>query len=252
MTRRLAEMTWVEAKELLPKAKFIFVPVGSVEQHGYHMPLGTDNYTADDQAMRCAEMVDGLVLPCVNYGQIWSHNDFFGDVWLSPNTFKQVLKEIAIRLKGFGAQNIVFLSGHGGNMSVIKEAARELYDEEDMRNIYYFCQYKIMELTDDIRKSPVFNRTQYIHAEETEAAMMLAIRPDLVHLDRAVPFYPEVPVYSSCSAVKWSEYNEVGSFGDPRLATAEAGEIMLGRMCRAIADKLLECVAAREKEQAAR
>lgn len=248
MTRKISEMTWQDAQKCIPGAPFVFVPVGSVEQHGPHMPLGTDNYTAEDESLRCAEMVNGLVLPCINYGQIWSHNDFYGDVWLSPNTLKQVLKEIAIRLKGFGAQNIVFLSGHGGNMSVIKEAARELYDEQDMHNIYYFCQYKIMEMTDDLRKSPVFSRTSCIHAEETETSMMLAIRPDLVKMDRAVANYPKVPVYNSCSAVKWSEYNHIGSFGDPTQATAEAGEIMLDRMCRAIADTLLACVEAKNKE----
>ena len=77
---------------------------------------------------------------------------------------------------------------------------------------------------------------------------MLAIRPDLVKMDRAVANYPKVPVYNSCSAVKWSEYNHIGSFGDPTQATAEAGEIMLDRMCRAIADTLLACVEAKNKE----
>lgn len=249
MTRLIEEMTWEDAQKAIPQAKFVFLPVGSTEQHGPHMPLGTDNFTARDEALRCAEMVDGLVLPTVNYGQIWSHNDFYGDFWLTPNTFKQILKELAIRLRDFGAQNIVMLSGHGGNMGVIKEAARELYDEQDMHNIYYFCLYRIMELTDDLRKNPVFSRNQFIHAEEIETSMMLAIRPDLIHLDRAKPSYPEVPVYYSCSAVKWSEFNKIGSFGDPRGATAETGEIILERMCRAIADTLLECVRAKQKEK---
>ena len=251
MTRLIEEMTWQDSQKTIPKAPFVFLPIGSTEQHGPHMPLGTDNFTAVEECKRCAELVDGLVLPCINYGQIWSHNDFYGDVWLSPNTLKQMVKEICIRLKDFGAQNIVLISGHGGNVGVLKEAARELYDEQDMHNIYYFCLYRCMEYSEDLRQSPVFNKSSFIHAEEIETSMMLSIRPDLIHLDRAVPSYPEVPVYYSCSAVKWSEFNKVGSFGDPRKATAENGRIILERMCRGIADKLLECVEAKRKEKLA-
>ncbi len=247
MTRFIQDMTWPEAKECIAKAPFVFVPVGSTEQHGYHMPLGTDNYTAVDECLRCAELVDGLVMPCINYGQIWSHNDFPGDFWLTPNTLKQVLKEIAICLKAHNAQNIVFISGHGGNVGTIKEAARELYDEQDIHNVYYFCLYKQIEYTKDLIDSPIFS-TSFMHAEEIETSMMMHIRPDLVHLDRAVDSCPEVPVYYSCSAVKWSEFNEIGSFGDPSTATAEHGRIFLERMCEGIADKLRQCVAARKKE----
>lgn len=247
MTRLIEEMTWPEAKERIPQAPFIFVPVGSTEQHGYHMPLGTDNFTAVDECARCAALTDGLVMPCVNYGQIWSHNDFPGDMWLSPNTLKQVLKELAIRLKGHGAQNIVFLSGHGGNVGTIKEAARELYDEEDMRNVYYFCLYKQLEYAKDLTDSPVYSPS-FMHAEEIETSMMLHIRPDLIHLDRAVESCPMIPAYYSCSAVKWSEFNPVGSFGNPKTATAEHGRVFLERMCQGIADKLRACVAERAEE----
>lgn len=247
MTRKIEEMTWQEAQERIPKAQFIYIPVGSVEEHGYHMPLGTDNYTAVEECNRCAELSDGLVMPCINYGQIWSHNDYPGDMWLSPNTLKQVLKEIAIRLKEHNAANIVFISGHGGNVGTIKEAARELYDEEDLHNVYYFCLYKQLEYAEDLIESPVFSKS-FMHAEEIETSMMLYIRPDLIHLDRAVECNPIIPAAYSCSAVKWSEFNKVGSFGNPKTATSEHGEIFLERMCQGIVDKLYECLEEKKRK----
>ena len=85
-------------KERLAQCRGIIVVCGSCEQHGHHLPLDTDNIIGMELALRIAEQTDMLVMPPVNYGQVWSAKGFPGTVCLSAQTLKQILREIIRRL----------------------------------------------------------------------------------------------------------------------------------------------------------
>ena len=134
----LEEMIHPEVKALLPKVEIAVVPVGSCEQHGHHLPLDTDNIIGFELALRIAEKTDMLVMPPVNYGQVWSAKGFPGTITLPIATLKQILRDIICSLEAQQVRNIVLMTGHNGNMSILKELARELMDEFGWRNIWYF------------------------------------------------------------------------------------------------------------------
>lgn len=118
-----------EFNDKIRACRGVILVCGSCEQHGHHLPLDTDNIIGTEIALRIAEKTGLLVMPPVNYGQVWSAKGFPGTISLSPNTLKLLLKEIICSLEAQNAANIVLMSGHNGNYPILKELARELLDE---------------------------------------------------------------------------------------------------------------------------
>ena len=134
------DMTRLEFAERIKEAKCVIVTAGSCEQHGYHMALDTDNVLGHYMAMEAAKRTDSIVMPNINYGQVWSARNFPGSISLSNDTLKAVFKEIIISLENFGARNILLLAGHNGNAQAMKDVARELVTSHGYRNVWYYQQ----------------------------------------------------------------------------------------------------------------
>ena len=216
--------TWPEFQEKVRTGKGVIVVCGSCEQHGHHLPLDTDNIIGQEIALRIAEKTDMLVMPPVNYGQVWSAKGFPGTVSLPVATLKMILRDIICSLEAQEVRNIVLMSGHNGNMSVLKELARDLMDEFGWRNIWYFP----MAMSKDVAKyikTPI--PMNVAHAGEIETAMMLYLRPELVHLDRATKEFPKAPAEFAYRPMHWNEVMETGSFGDGGAATLELGQALI-------------------------
>ncbi len=217
-------MTRLEFADRIKEAKCVIITAGSCEQHGYHMALETDNVLGHYMAMEAAKRTDSVVMPNINYGQVWSARNFPGSISLSNDTLKAVLKEIIISLENFGAKNILMLAGHNGNSQAMKDVARELVTSHGYRNVWYYQQ----SFSKDLHKyleAPI--PCNCVHAGEMETSMMLAVRPDLVDLSKAEADFPELPKDAKYRPVSWDEYITVGSYGDPAKATAEKGKIFL-------------------------
>lgn len=217
------DMTWVEAKEAIPKARAIFIPMGSVEQHGYHLPLSTDNDLGYAFAYDCAKQLNGLVLPVMPFGQVWSAKDFPGCICLTSETLRNVLVEVAESCIKHGARAIVYVTGHNGNMPTMRDAARVLHDKDGFKNVWNVGNPHFYAHSKPLQETEMWNKTG-MHAGEMETSLMLHYAPENVHLERGVASYPEVPVDYDFRSIPWPEYNEVGSFGDPSKATKEKGE----------------------------
>ncbi len=231
------ELSWPEAKEILPKVRGVIVPLGSVEEHGYHMPLCVDNVLGFEMSRRLAEKANCLLLPIFPYGQVWSTKHFPGSISLSEETIAQVLVEVALSLKRHGVKNVIFHSGHMGNAGAMKKAARILYDEHDFKNVFYFVYPEYIKLTKDILTAPMWKGTG-MHAAEYETSMMLAVKPELVHLERAVVEYPEETEAMDYRCLPWDEYTKTGAPGDPTVSTAEKGEAIITRLVDRMAELL--------------
>ena len=215
-------MTQLEFKEEIKRRKGVIIVIGSCEQHGFHLPLDTDNLIGFHHAMEVAKLTNCMVMPPINYGQVWSAKDYPGTISLKSETIKMLLKDIVTSLQKQGANNIIIVTGHNGNAGVIKETVRELYDEYNYTNVWHILNDQI-DYSDDLKlmDSPL---PKVIHASEFETSMLLDINSDLVHLDRCACEYPISPKHASYRPTPWSEYVQSGSFGDASQSTKEKGK----------------------------
>lgn len=216
--------TWPEFAQKLQESKGVILVCGSCEQHGHHLPLDTDNIIGLELALGVAEKTGMLVMPPVNYGQVWSAKGFPGTICLPDSTLKLILRDIICNLEAQGVRNIVLMSGHNGNMPILKTLARELMDEFGWRNIWYFPMAMSKEVAKYI-KTPI--PMNVAHAGEIETAMMLYLRPELVDLSKATREFPKAPAEFSYRPMHWNEIMETGSFGDGGAATAELGKALM-------------------------
>lgn len=216
---KISEMTYEEYQKCINSGCSVILPIGSTEQHGYHLPVGTDNIIAEYIAKQICERTNSLLMPTINYGQIWSAKKFPATFSIKHETLKTFIKEIVISLKKDGAKTILLFTGHNGNTETLKQVARDLKDEFGWSDILYSSA----TFPKSIKKIDAKN-TGIQHASALETSMMLYINKDLVKLDKAKEEYPTFPKYYNNRALEWSEFIKVGSFGNPRLADYKTGE----------------------------
>lgn len=106
------EMTVKEFKKALEKTKTAVLPVGVVEQHGYHLPLGTDTIRAEEFSKRAAPKMNAVVLPAIPY--CYSGGELPGTINISPQVFSLLVTDIVLELARLGFKNVVIFLAHGG------------------------------------------------------------------------------------------------------------------------------------------
>ena len=125
---RLERMTWPKAEEAFRHDPVVILPVGTAEQHGRHLPLGTDMLAPDFIAgLIEKKRPDVIILPSWSYGQCDSQTEFPGTVSLGPDVLYEVVMKIFSGLMRHGVRRFVVLNGHGPNTGPIERAALELY-----------------------------------------------------------------------------------------------------------------------------
>lgn len=128
--KRLAELTWPEVTEAVAAgATTVILPLGATEQHGPHLPLGTDTVRAVALAERLAERLPVLVAPVLPVGCSDEHGGFAGLLSLAAETLAAVIADCAHRMAGWGVRRLVVLSAHGGNGRALALAAARLRRE---------------------------------------------------------------------------------------------------------------------------
>jgi creatinine amidohydrolase len=191
MTRRLAEMTWpAVAAAVAAGATTVILPLGATEQHGLHLPLGTDTFRATALAERLAESLPGtLVAPALPIGCSDEHQGFAGLLSLDCETLASMVVDCARRMTGWGVECLLILSAHGGNGDALDLAVARLAKElAGLRVVVLGCETTLpaavlaVAISDGIAADAVG-----LHAGEGETSEMLALRPDLVLMERIVP-----------------------------------------------------------------
>jgi len=227
----IAEMTWKEAEKRMKEARAVILPLGSLEQHGYHMTVNTDNIVGEYMGRMLAERTDCVVLPTLPYGQVWSAKDFPATISLRERTFIEVVKDIVTSLEHKGVRNVILFASHWGNTAPLKIAARELLDENGYRNVYYLSYMDLKKHGKDIMETELWNGSGF-HAAEIETSIVLHIKPESVDMEKAVCEYPEIPGDVNIRPVPWITFCESGIFGDATKATAEKGRRFLENWLR--------------------
>ncbi len=188
-TRALAEMTWAEAAAAVAHGHAtVILPLGATEQHGPHLPLGTDTMRAQALAERLAADLPGaLVAPVLPVGCSDEHHGFAGLIGLDHATLAAVIVDCARRLAGWGVARLVLLSAHGGNGRALALAAERL--AAALPGLEVVVLGGGTALADGIlavaAADGVTAAALGLHAGEGETSEMLALRPDLVRRERA-------------------------------------------------------------------
>jgi creatinine amidohydrolase len=216
----LHEMSWVEAKEYFSKNDTAIIPVGSNEQHGPHNPLGTDHLIAKAIAEETAKRTGVVCLQVVPFGVSHHHRQFWGTIHVSPETFKNYLKEICLALNYYGVRKIVIVNGHGGNLAALAELARELREKGVFISIFQWWTAASKLLP------RIFKPEERGHAGAEETSVNLALHPHLVRTDKAVDEEAHshfAEVAGITLPLDTADYTSSGVFGKSTTASAEKG-----------------------------
>lgn len=236
-----ATHTWVEMEEKLKHIDTAILPCGSIEQHGPHLPLDVDYFDSVYLANKVAEACSSpqpFVLPPIPYGVAYHHEDFKGTVSISNHTLSSLVYDIGLSLAKNGIKKLIILNGHGDNSPTLLYAAQMIN-----RDTGIFVCVESGE-TSDVDLYDLIETPNDIHAGEIETSTCLAIRPELVKMDKAVNetmnFGSSYLDYTSERGVAWyvrtKILSESGVMGNPTLATREKGnklwEIMIAHLVR--------------------
>lgn len=208
----------------------VILPVGALEAHGPHLPLGADQIQAEATALGLAERTHGLVAPAVAYGSTPNTRQFPGTVCLSIAQLGTHVAGVLGELARWGARRILVLSGHGerGHIAALREAADETVRAHPETRIAVLCDYEfVYELRG--KEAPVSDG----HAGLLETSRMMALVPDDVGTERPrgeyrhSPFVPGPP-----TPAEWPE----SVIGDARGASRELGERIQAYVLDRLAD----------------
>lgn len=223
------EMTWPEAEKRFENTDIALLPVGSIEQHGPHLPLDTDAFDADYLSRRVAEACSDpkpLVLPLVPFGVSYHHDDFKGTISVTNDALSKFIYDIGMSLARNGIKKLVIINGHGDNSPTLKHAAQMIN-----RDARIFTCVDTGE-SSDVDISRLIETKEDVHAGEAETSTSLAVRPHLVHMEHAITSIPKFSSryleFSSMRGIPWyshtRKFSESGVMGDPTKASAEKGE----------------------------
>lgn len=187
MTRRVIykEMSWAEIQDRVRECDIAIFPIGAMEEHGFHLPVGTDNYQIEEMCRRAAERVadsvGAVVMPCLRYGSTTSTRCFPGTVNVSPPILiRFLLAHMEASYRG-GFRRFIIANGHGGNSypRQVGSAFSQQYEDAEI----FFTGTFGLGLWERVSSDP--NNVMVGHAGEIETSLMLALRPDLVDMERA-------------------------------------------------------------------
>ena len=207
----LSDLRWPDLPVPVP---VVVVPVGSVEQHGPHLPVDTDTAVAVELATRLVERRPGFVLaPPVGYGASGEHEGFPGTLSIGCAALELLLVELG-RSASRWATRLLLVNGHGGNLASLRAAVDRLRYEG--RDVFGWTVSWPAAASD-------------AHAGRTETSLMLALRPAAVRTAQAVAGPPGslADLLSRIRAAGVAAVSPSGVLGDPAGATAEQGDALL-------------------------
>jgi len=177
------ELTAPDFVKALELSKGVCIlPAGIMEKHGPHLPLSTDMILAREIASRAAKLEYALVFPEFYFGQINEAKHQPGTVAYSPELVWKMLEETCEEMSRNGVKKIIIVNGHGGNNELFAYFCQTQLAERKDYSVVFF-QPDDSAVDEEIEE---LRLTDYGgHADEVETAMVYAVRPDLVHADRA-------------------------------------------------------------------
>jgi creatinine amidohydrolase len=236
VTARFWQELTTEDVAAFDRARTVAVlPAAAIEQHGPHLPLGTDAMINEGVLTRAVALVPAdlpmVVLPMLSIGTSGEHRDFSGTLLLSARTLLDVVTEAAEGVVRAGLRKLVLFNSHGGQPQVLEMVAQDLRTRHGMVVVVA----NAWRMMDREALLPPAEREAGLHAGGFETALMLHLRPDLVRKDKIRDFpskarglerdFPSLAAQGRF-AFAWQaqDLNAAGAVGDARLGTAEMGK----------------------------
>jgi creatinine amidohydrolase len=247
----LAEVEWrkLRADELRDLARadaIVILPVASLEQHGPHLPVEVDSMLGETVAVRAARMLVARRQPVVVLPVLWTglsehHMSFGGTVTLDFPAFAAVVEGVCRSVLRHGFKRIVLLNAHGGNENALRTITDELTPKLGAPIVQFTYWYAAAVAIAKILET----QGALMHACEAETSMMMAVRPELVAMDRIglanANSTPDVSDVAGGGVYRWRTIgarSSSGVIGNPEAATAEKGERLFEAIATSLADKL--------------
>lgn len=216
MSYYINELTDPEFRNAVARIQTAIIPVGSLEQHGEHLPISTDSIVVDHISSKVALDLGAFKLPVVNYGISYEHRPLF-NISLQSSTLLAVISEICCSLLDNGIKTIIIINGHHGNAGILQyvsqTTSRNISRES---NIYVLNYWQLMS-------------DKFDHAGNVETSLLLAIAPNLVQMQKAKPNSKELQkskiAYTAIanSPGSFPQLTGNGVWGDPTGASIEKG-----------------------------
>lgn len=244
--RYLAYLTGPEIAAMDKAQAAVVLPVGSIEQHGPHLPIATDTLNGLELLGRALaalpESVQCWALPPLNYGKSNEHKELAGTFTLSGASLAALITEVAESAARSGFRRLVLLNSHGGNPPVVDMVARDIHQSTGLM-VFPLHMMRLGAARGIVSEHESLHG---MHAGDAETSTVLGLQPGLVRMDRRVGEVPVVPpgfalpTMPQGTLFAWitSDFSQSGVVGDPSQASEEKGrqivEIAVQRLAEAL------------------
>jgi len=202
-----------DLRKLIKKKKQIaIIPVGSIEQHGPHLPISTDSDIVTEISLQLSDKINGVLLPTINYGISDEHFPFF-NLSIKKSTLSRILEDICESLIKNGISRILIINGHYGNLDSLKSFERK---QKNNQKIRVFSYWKYMD-------------REFDHAGNVETSIMLAISKK-VNMRKAKKGFQtdgmskkEISKINKLAQKSFPKVTGNGVWGDPTKSSATLG-----------------------------
>ena len=231
-------LTSPDVKEMSKKGLVAILPIGSIEIHGPHMPVGTDTMVVYSIAKMAAEKEEAVVLPPLYYAHVSESKHFPGTISLTAKTLLSLLEEICDEISRNGFKKILIVNGHGGNIHILRIFLKEVLNKRKDYVLYALIgpMSPVMDIINEM-----FKGRRVGHACELETSIGLYLFEDLIKMENvkqeaavgSLPLPKEIE-----TSVNWQAYALQVYLGDPRKATKEKGKIIVDKLVEFLADAI--------------
>ena len=222
-------------KIIKKQKKAAIIPVGSIEQHGPHLPVSTDSDIVSEVAMRVAKKCNFLLLPTLSYGVSFEHAPFF-NLSIKEKTLSQALIDICQSLSSNNIHSIFIINGHHGNQKALKNISKKINQKSKRKTkVFVFSYWHFM-------------KREFDHAGFAETSLMLAISKK-VKMNRAKKGLitknlseKEKSRLGKLATKSFPLVTKNGVWGDPTKSSAKEGKKLLAEIVRNLAKKSQTCL----------
>ena len=222
-------------RSILNKKQVAVIPVGSIEQHGPHLPISTDSDIVTEIAKKISEKFGYLLLPTLNYGVSYEHAPFF-NLSVRESTLRTVLTDLCSSLLSNNIKTIFIINGHHGNLKPIKNLDVKLGKiSKNKLRVFPLSYWHFME-------------REFDHAGFVETSLMLAISKNVKMnlakkgLDTDVMTKKEILKLEKLANQSFPKATKNGIWGDPRKATKKDGQAILAEIIKNLGKKCQTCL----------